>query len=952
MSSEKIEIKGARQNNLKNVSLDIEHDRLTVFTGVSGSGKTSLVFDTLFAEGQRRFVESQSTYARQFMQRLDKPDVDSIEGLRPTIAVRAKNAYKTSRSTVGTVTEIYDHLRLVFAKVGSLHCPECGDPVRAAGIDEIIAAAGAAFEGEQAYVLAPLEASEKMTPALLREMVRARGYSYIMADAELIDLETADDAAMKRALGSNGKKSGAGECGLYIAVDRLAAGARKKRRLADSIETALREGGGAFKLRSAGGKEKTFSVRQQCLKCGIEVARPSPQQLSFNSAVGACPNCRGFGDTYEIDMDAVVPDKTKTLREGALECWNTKGIRRYVIKMFNKSEDELGVRPDVPFNKLTPLEIERLMKGHGVLYGLEPFFERMKQKSYKLSNRYFLMRYRALQRCPECGGTRLNRIASTVRLAGKTIAEVGMMPLSEVADFFQKLDIAKSERETVKIPLREIASRTQYLKEIGLGYLTLWRPSRTLSGGEMQRIHLASHLGSRLTGTLYALDEPTVGLHPRDTERLVRVLEDLRDIGNTVLVVEHDMQVVRECDRVVDIGPGAGERGGEIVFNGTVADFIGGGDTLTADYLTGRKKVSDLRRARASGAPRGFFTVRKASHNNLKDIDAAFPIGRFTCVTGVSGSGKSTLVCDILHPWIARRLGLHDGPVGACGGVDNWQSFKFVEMSGQEPIGHNPRANALTYMEAFSQIRAMLAATGEARRRGLGPGAFSFNVAEGRCPKCEGSGVLEIDMQFLADVAVVCDTCNGSRYQPHVLEVTLRDKNITDIFAMTVSEAMAFFRDQKKLSRKFFILEEVGLGYLRLGQPLSTLSGGEAQRLKIARELDNVRKGAGLYIFDEPTMGLHPDEVGRFLRCVDRLIAEGHSVVVIEHNLDVVAQADHIIDLGPGGGGEGGRVVAQGAPEKIANVKDSVTGAFLKKHISGNKITPAPRRRPLAHRAT
>lgn len=949
MPADKIIIRGARQNNLKNVSLNIRHECLTVFTGVSGSGKTSLAFDTVFAEGQRRFVESQSTYARQFMQRLDKPDVDAIEGLCPTIAVRAKNTYKTSRSTVGTVTEIYDYLRLVYSKIGELHCPECGDPVRAAPLDEIIDAAIGGFEGEKVVVLAPLEASEKMTPALLRDMVRARGFSYLVADGELIDLETADEEKLKSALNANGTaEGGAGVEAhrLFIAVDRLTAAARKRRRMADSIETALREGGGAFKLLAADGKEKIFTSRHQCLKCGITVARPTPQHLSFNSAVGACQVCKGFGDTYEIDMDAVVPDRAKTLREGAIECWNTRGIRRYARKMFNRSGDELGVRPDVPFNDLTREEVDRLLHGYGELYGLLPFFERMKQKSYKASNRYFLMRYRTLRKCPACGGARLNREALGVKLKGKNIAEIGAMPLSDVHKFFEGLEFAKADRETVKIPMREIVSRALYLKDIGLGYLTLWRPSRTLSGGEMQRIHLASHLGSRLTGTLYVLDEPTVGLHPRDTERLVRVLKDLRDTGNTVLVVEHDMQVVRECDRVVDMGPGAGDRGGEVVFEGTVAGFVKEGETLTADYLTGRKKVSDFQRRRPESRADEFFTVRGAREHNLKNIDAVFPAERLTCVTGVSGSGKSTLVCDILYPHVARRLGTDGAPAGACDGVDNWRIFNFAELSGQQPVGHNPRANALTYMEAFGPIRLMFADTGEAKRRGLGPGAFSFNVAEGRCPKCEGSGALEIDMQFLADVSVVCDLCNGTRYQPHILEVTLRDKNINGVFNMTVSEALAFFRDSKQIVRKLYTLAEVGLGYLRLGQPLNTLSGGEAQRLKIARELNNGRRGRGLYVFDEPTMGLHPDEVGRFLGCVDRLAGEGHTVVVIEHNLDVIAQADHIIDLGPEGGDAGGRIVAQGTPAQVAECTESITGRFLKEYLSGKVLAlSSPRTR-------
>ncbi len=935
MKKQYIEIRGARQNNLKNVSVDIEHEKLTAFTGVSGSGKSSLVFDTLFAEGQRRFVESQSTYARQFLQRLDKPDVDVIEGLRPTIAVQSKNTYKSSRSTVGTVTEIYDYLRLVFAKAGTLHCPSCGDEVIAAAVDEMIGEILKEFAGARVYVLAPLEVSPKMTPLLLRDTVRARGYSYVMSAGELTDLEGVDESGLAEALAAaKPSKNGAPEQdGLYIVVDRLTVSGQKRKRIADSVETALREGMGVFLIRGVEGGARFFTSRHRCLKCGIAIMRPSPQQLSFNSAIGACPRCKGFGDTYEIDMDAVVPDKKKTLREGAIECWETRGIRRYARKMFAKDGDELGVRPDVPFKDLTPLEVDRLLTGYGELYGLNPFFEKMKQKSYKPSNRFFLQRYRKLQRCPDCGGSRLNAEALSVRLGGKNIAELGVMPIGELNDFFESLELPAGDRETVKIPMRELIGRTKYIKEIGLGYLTIDRLSRTLSGGEMQRIHLAGHLGARLTGTLYILDEPTVGLHPRDTDRLIHVLKDLRDAGNTIVIVEHDLQVVRECDHIVDIGPGPGERGGNVVFDGAIEDFIATGDTLTADYLTGRKRVSDAGRQRTRGAADRFFTVRGAKQNNLKNIDVRFPEGRFTCVTGVSGSGKSSLVCDVLYPFLEHKLGKEDVPSGDCKGVDNWKLFSFVEMVGQEPIAHNSRANPLTYLGVFSPIRDLFAGTAEAKKRGLTPGSFSFNVAGGRCEKCEGSGYLEIDMQFLADITVLCDECNGTRYQPNVLEVTYNGKNISEVFGMTVSETISFFRNSKQLVRKLYVMEEVGLGYLRIGQPLSTLSGGESQRLKIARELVSNRKGHGLYIFDEPTMGLHCDEVGRFLRCTDRLIGEGHTVVVIEHNLDVIAQADHVIDLGPEGGAAGGRIIAQGAPKEIAGNPDSITGKFLKDYL-------------------
>ena len=945
-------IRGARQNNLKNIDLTIRQNELTVLTGPSGSGKSSLAFDTLFAEGQRRFVESQTTYVRQFLNRLDKPDVDAIEGLCPTLAVQSRNSARTARSTVGTVTEIYDYLRLVFSKIGDLHCPDCGEPVRALGVDEMVDAVLAQFQGEKAYVLAPLEISPKLGPDVLRDLVRAHGFSYILAGAELVDLETCDDAALEAALSAAREQkpeNGNGAAGLlHIVVDRIKTAARSRARLADSIETALRQGTGACRVQGMDGGALDLRQDPVCTHCDKPVERPSPHRLSFNNPLGACPACSGFGDTYVIDMDLVVPDPSKSLRQGAIACWNGVKIRRYVKRMHALGEDVLGVRLDVPYEDLTDEEKQRVFYGHGELYGIKTFFDEISRKSYKIGNRFMLQRYRSLRPCPDCGGSRLNKVALSVRLNGHTIHDLGAMPLSGLLPFMEALDVPEHAREIIKIPMREILSRTRYLVEIGLGYLTLWRLSRTLSGGEMQRIHLAGALGSRLTGTLTILDEPTVGLHPRDTDRLIKVLHDIRDTGNTVLVVEHDMQVMRGADRVMDMGPGPGHDGGQVVFHGPLDTFLKDSQSLTAQYLRGERTVS--RRTEQLLEPDDWLTVRGARQHNLGNIDAAFPMGRFSCVTGVSGSGKSTLVCDVLYPYMARRLNeTADLRQGDCDRVDNWNMFTAVEMVGQDPIGRTPRANPATYIDVMTPIRKLFATTPEAKLRRVAPGLFSFNSPAGRCPQCEGTGFIKIDMQFLADIYVTCEECHGARFKPETLKYKYREKTIADVLALTVDQARAFFHDTAAVVRRLDPLQDVGLGYLRLGQPLNTLSAGEAQRLKIASELASGARGRVLFLFDEPTMGLHPGEVDRFLECVDRLVERGHTVIVIEHNLDVIAAADHVLDLGPEGGADGGRIVCSGPPQKLLRSRKSHTAKFLKQYL---KEQTAPRKKSSKKRTT
>lgn len=926
----KIAVRGARQHNLKNLSLEINQDALTVVTGVSGSGKSSLAFDTLYAEGMRRFVESQSTYARQFLERLDKPDVDAIEGLCPTIAVQAKNTVKTARSTVGTSTEIYDYLRLIFAKAGDLHCPRCNVAVKAATLDEMIESVLSAFDGARIFLLAPLAVSEKVTPALARDLVRARGFSYLLAD-NLIDLETASDDDLAAALEPiiNPSPNDDAPAGIHIVVDRVNAEPRRRARIGDSIETALKESGGTCVARDMEGRSRTLSEIPLCPGCGGEVHRPTPQHLSFNNPLGACPECTGFGDRYELDMDAVIPDPGKTLREGAIEAWNTSGIRRYVRRHFKKSAEEVGIRPDVPYKDLTDEEKHIILHGSDTFYGLLPFFEKMKKKSYKPSNRFFLQRYRTLRKCTACGGSRLSPAALSVRLGGRTIAGVCALPLHRFLVFFNELKFPSESEQMVDTLLREIKSRARYLLDVGLGYLTLDRLSRTLSGGEMQRVHLATYLSSRLTGTLYILDEPTVGLHPRDTDRLLAILRDLRSLGNTVIVVEHDPQVIRAADRVLDLGPGAGENGGRIVYNGSFKNFKRNKKSLTAAFLRGERAVGDELPPRKRARAENFLTVRGAAENNLKKINVRFPVNRFTVVSGVSGSGKSSLVCDVLYPFVARRKGRKADRIGACETVRGWEKFSSVEMVGQEPIGRTPRANPATFIQVLTPIRNLFAGAAGAKERGLAAGAFSFNTKEGQCPYCQGAGFIEVDMQFLADIYVTCENCGGKRYRSEVLEVRWKDLNISDVLHLTATEALAFFRDHRQIIKRLQALPDVGMGYIRLGQPLNTLSGGECQRLKIASELIDSRRGKKLYLFDEPTMGLHPDEIGKFLNCVNRLVTGGHTVIVIEHNLDVISHADHVVDLGPEGGEDGGYIVAEGPPGKIAASPKSHTGRYL-----------------------
>jgi excinuclease ABC subunit A len=926
MKDHAISFRGIRVHNLKDIDLDIMRNRLTVVTGVSGSGKSSLAFDTIYAEGQRRYVESLSAYARQFLEKMDRPDFDHVEGIPPAIAIQQKPPSKSSRSTVGTATEINDYLRLLFARIGQIHCRECGTPVVRHSVEDICRRLSD-FSGERAFIIAPLGPSDESIVERLRDLMK-RGYARVLLDGRVVSLEEA--IAEPPPLDT--------EWG--IIVDRIALDSGAHSRLADSLEAAYGEADGWLEVHLVDGPVLRFTSHHRCSDCDLEYDDPSPQLFSFNSPLGACPECNGFGNIIEIDMDLVVPDPKKSLDEGAIKPWTFPNYD-WPMEELRWIAEEKNLPLDVPFKDLSDRHMRLIMDGHGDFPGVRGFFKMLERKKYKVHVRVLMSRFRGYSNCPRCNGSRLKPEALAVKVGGKTIAELCGMRVGAALEFLKGLRLSRQQAEIADLLLKEIKTRLRYLKDVGLDYLTMDRLTRTLSGGETQRINLASCLGSGLTDTLYILDEPSVGMHARDNSRLIRILEKLRDSGNTVLVVEHDADMISAADEVVDVGPGAGEQGGEIVFQGTVPRLKRSRNSLTGKYLSGRKRQGNSRSRRKTAG--GLIRVMGAREHNLKNIDVEFPLGSFVCVTGVSGSGKSTLVEDILFRAASRQKGIAADKPGDHDAVLGGDGIEKIVMVGQSPIGRTPRSNPATYMGAFGHIRMLFASTASAQLRRLKPRDFSFNVEGGRCPKCKGEGARKVEMQFFADVYLTCEACDGSRFKPAILEVRYKGKTIHDVLTMTVREALAFFKSSVALRKKLQMLVDTGLGYLRLGQPVNTLSTGEAQRIKLAAHIAEGEASRSLFIFDEPTTGLHFHDIGMLVDCFNRLLTLGNSIIVVEHNMDVIRCADHIIDLGPEGGDEGGRVVACGSPEKIMAAKESYTGRFLKRHLRNGQ--PASRKK-------
>ncbi|MGA9537341.1 MAG: excinuclease ABC subunit UvrA [Desulfobacterales bacterium] len=930
-----IVIRGARVHNLKNVDLDLPRNRLIVITGLSGSGKSSLAFDTLYAEGQRRYVESLSSYARQFLERMEKPAVDLIEGLSPAIAIEQKTASHNPRSTVGTVTEIYDYLRLLFARIGTAHCHRCGEPIRPQSIDQIVDRIMALPSGNRIIILSPLVDAEKGAHEKLLKRLRKDGFARVRVDGEILEIE-AIDMLDKRKSHS-----------IEVVVDRLVVTEKIHNRLADSLELALALSDGKVTVDMLGRGTIRFSEKATCLRCGIDYSEFTPASFSFNSPRGACPRCDGLGTTTEFDPDLIVPNPELSLREGAVAIWANRSTMQF-IEFLDALTAHYGVSIYTPYKDLPKHFKQVLMQGSGK--DLIPFYFERGERRYtykktfegiipKLQRRYaetdsFQVReeiklFMNFRPCSECAGAKLNRESRSVKVGGLAIHEFSAMSIAQAQSFQSGLKLEGQQAVIAERILKEIDERLGFLNNVGLSYLTLDRPAATLSGGESQRIRLATQIGSKLTGVLYVLDEPSIGLHQRDNRRLLQTLMQMRDLGNTVLVVEHDEETIRTADYVVDMGPGAGINGGRLVFAGTPDRLLDEKTSLTGQYLSGRKRIEVPRQRRHSNGRE--IVIEGASANNLKHIDVSFPLGMFTCVTGVSGSGKSTLVLETLHHLLAQRIYRTRIPAGAHRAIKGLEHIDKVVNIDQSPIGKTPRSNPGTYTGVFNHIRDLFARTPEARVRGYKPGRFSFNVKGGRCEACSGDGIVKIEMHFLPDVYVTCDVCRGRRYNRETLEIRFKGKNIAEVLKLTVNQALAFFERIGNIRSKLQTLVDVGLGYVQLGQQATTLSGGEAQRVKLARELSKKATGKTVYILDEPTTGLHVDDIRKLLEVLNRLVDTGNTVVVIEHNLDVIKTADYLIDLGPEGGNDGGYLVACGRPEDIAGNTASHTGRWLKK---------------------
>ncbi|MDZ7694956.1 MAG: excinuclease ABC subunit UvrA [Balneolaceae bacterium] len=913
-----IVVKGARVHNLKNIDVEIPRNKMTVITGVSGSGKSSLAFDTIYAEGQRRYVESLSSYARQFLERMDKPDVDFMQGISPAMAIQQKTTSSNPRSTVGTTTEIYDYMRLLWGRIGRTISPKSGREVKKDSTKTVIEELFDQFEeGTKFYVLFPIPQHEDQKLEDELRVLKEKGLTRLLheEDERILDLTT-DEV-------NSGKMD---PDDYRVLVDRL--GVKKndetRSRIADSVETAFHEGRGRCSIKIRDGEELKFSERFEM--DGMEFEEPTPQMFSFNNPYGACDTCEGFGRVSGIDEDLVIPDPEKTIRDGAIAPYSGQKFSEHLRDLIKVSA-RYSLPIDTPYSDLSDEMIEIIWEGKDEYKGLNEFFEDVKSQSYKVHMRVFHSRYRGYSRCPDCKGYRVRPDGLYVKVNGKHIGEIAELTIGHAREFFEELELTEFEKEVAEQILFEVRKRLKYLDEVGLDYLTLNRLANTLSGGESQRISLANSLGSSLIGSLYVLDEPTIGLHPRDNDRLINILKSLRDIGNTVLVVEHDPAMIEAADNIIDIGPFAGVHGGEVVFEGDVEE-LKKSKTLTGKYISGRKEIPVPKKRRDGSG--NSIVLEGASEHNLKSLEVEFPLGKFICVTGVSGSGKSTLVHDTLYAGIQKQLGTYNDKIGRHKRITGLNHIDSVEMVDQSPIGRSSRSNPATYTKAFDGIRDLFANTRQSKLMGYEPGHFSFNVPGGRCETCEGEGVQTIEMQFMADIELTCETCNGKRYRKDVLGVKYRGKNIHDVLEMSVSEAIEFFVDEPSITNRLQPLEDVGLGYLKLGQSAPTLSGGEAQRVKLAKFLSKSAGDHTLYFFDEPTTGLHFEDINNLLDSFKRLVEEGHTVIIIEHNLDVIKSADHIIDIGPEGGFAGGKIVGTGTPEEITEIEESYTGKYLK----------------------